>query len=503
MARKRFPDTTPTTKVNYVGRNPTSVQVRKCVLVITSEPNPRQLVFEKDTITIGAMADNDVVLNDDTVSRHHAVIVQEEGGYVIKDLASTNGVFVDDVRVREAFLRPGCVVTLGKTTLRFDAKDEDLAVRPVERDRLGGLLGTAVRMREIFGIIEKIAPTSATVVIEGETGTGKEVVAKAIHALSTRANGPFIVFDCGAVPDNLIESELFGHEKGSFTGAVMSRRGLFEMAQGGTIFLDELGELNLELQPKLLRVLEQREVRRVGSNKPIKVDVRVIAATNRDLEAEVRAGRFREDLFYRLSVVRIFLPPLRERREDIPLLIRHFLANEGFNRKLDGSRRVEEVTRPAMEALMAYSWPGNVRELINVLERACSFSETGKIDLDDLPPNVVEGRVRGGEPGPAALVVDERAEEGAGAMEDTSEEPGGPAPLRIPERSLAKTFKDAKEEWVGAFERDYILHLLTEHKMNISHAARAADIDRKYFRKLMRKHGIVISELVGEGRGRG
>ena len=506
MARKGFPDEAPTTKVNYVAGHPTSLNLRTCRLVVLSDPAHASYGFEKDCITIGGLADSDIVLTDDTVSRRHCQVTQEADGYLLTDLGSTNGTFVDDVRVREAYLQPGATLRVGKTELRFDAVEEQHVVRPSARKRLGALIGQTRRMREIFHIVERIAPTSATVVVEGGTGTGKEVVAKTLHALSNRAQGPFIVVDCGAVPDNLIESELFGHEKGSFTGALMTRRGLFEMASGGTIFLDELCELGLDLQPKLLRVLEQREVRRVGSNRPIRVDVRVVAATNCNLEEEVRARRFREDLFYRLSVVRVFLPPLRERREDIALLAEHFLAHEGFNRAMDGSRRVQCIEPEAMEALMAHSWPGNVRELLNVLERACSFAQGDSIGLADLSGRVGDSSgaalrslfpgdhlpAHGPEPagagaplGLSALVEPARGvEAGASAGQPVSQDPPSLPSLQ------SMTFKDAKEEWVSSFERDYILHLLVRNKGNISHAARESDIDRKYFRKLMRKYGI-------------
>src|SRR5690349_5305329 len=289
-------------------------------------------------------------------------IVQVDTGYVLVDLGSTNGTFVNKVRIKEAFLEPGCTIKVGDSRLRFGAGKEEVPIVPSRDNRCGSLIGGNARMREIYAIIEKIAPTGTTVVIEGETGTGKEVVAQTIHSLSPRARAELVVFDCGAVPPNLIESELFGHEKGSFTGAMMTRTGLFEQADGGTLFLDELGELPLDLQPKLLRALEQREVRRVGSSKPIKVDVRIIAATNRNLEDEVRAGRFRQDLFYRLSVVRLHLPALRERADDIPLLVRHFLRSQSYNRGADGTQRVTGVSPPAMDALTAYRWPGNVRE---------------------------------------------------------------------------------------------------------------------------------------------
>src|SRR5580765_1063627 len=287
----------------------------------------QEWTFDKEEIRLGSMDDNDVVLEDDTVSRYHCKIVQDDQSYSLVDLRSTNGTFINKVRIREAFLKPGSIVSVGQSQLRFNAREEEVEIIPSPSDRCAGLIGGNSRMREIYSIIEKIAPTATTVVIDGETGTGKEVVAQAIHSLSPRARNDLVVFDCGAVPPNLIESELFGHEKGSFTGAVMTRHGLFEQADGGTLFLDELGELPIDLQPKLLRALEQREVRRVGSGKSTKVDVRIIAATNRTLEEEVRAGRFRQDLFYLLSVVRLFLPPLRDRADDIGLLIKHFLAD--------------------------------------------------------------------------------------------------------------------------------------------------------------------------------
>ncbi len=336
MASGKFPDFIPPTKIHYVGGRPKELRLRKCKLVYEGPDGPVERVFDEPVINIGSHADNDIVLDDDTVSRFHCKIYQGEDSYILTDLDSTNGTAIHRVRIREAYLHPGCTVSAGQSELSFFALDERFKVVPSKRDRCGDLIGSTIQMRELFGIIEKIAPSGATVVIEGETGTGKEVVAQSIHQLSNRSRGPFTVFDCGAVPANLIESELFGHEKGSFTGASSTRQGLFEVAQRGTIFLDELGELDLDLQPKLLRVLEQREVRRVGSTKPLKIDVRVIAATNRNLAEEVKAGRFREDLFYRLSVVRLMLPALRERTEDIPLLCEHLLGKLTFNRSSDG-----------------------------------------------------------------------------------------------------------------------------------------------------------------------
>jgi DNA-binding NtrC family response regulator len=483
---KKFPDFVPPTKVSYLDRGPT-LHLRRCILQSVDDAS-LEWVFDKEEIRIGSMEDNDVVLGDDTVSRYHCRIAQEDNGYVLVDNRSTNGTFVNKVRIREAFLKPGSIVSVGQSQLRFNAREEEVEIVPSRSDHCAGLIGGNARMREIYAIIEKIAPTATTVVIDGETGTGKEVVAQAIHSLSPRARNDFVVFDCGAVPPNLIESELFGHEKGSFTGAVMTRQGLFEQADGGTLFLDELGELPLDLQPKLLRALEQREVRRVGSAKAAKVDVRIIAATNRNLEDEVRAGRFRQDLFYRLSVVRLHLPALRDRADDVPLLAQHFLDHGAFNRK-PAAPSVRSVSREATTALQAYPWPGNVRELVNVVERAVSFCDTDSIELSDLPDYVRTAKA----PPARESVPARRMSTASGpiAAPSVSMNPNAPAPAP-PEELLAEgvTFKDAKERWVASFERDYILQLLRRNNGNISHAARAADIDRKYFRKLMKKYDI-------------
>ncbi len=484
---KKFPDFVPPTKVSYLDRGPT-LHVRRCTLQAVDNP-AQEWTFDKEEVRLGSMEDNDVVvLGDDTVSRYPCRIAQEDNGYVLFDQRSTNGTFINKVRIREAFLKPGSVISVGQSQLRFNAREEEVEITPSPSDRCAGLIGGNSRMREIYSIIEKIAPTATTVVIDGETGTGKEVVAQAIHSMSPRSRNDLVVFDCGAVPPNLIESELFGHEKGSFTGAVMTRQGLFEQADGGTLFLDELGELPLDLQPKLLRALEQREVRRVGSAKAAKVDVRIIAATNRNLEDEVRAGRFRQDLFYRLSVVRLHLPALRERADDVPALVQHFLETCAFNRK-PNAPPVRGVSREALSALQSYPWPGNVRELVNVVERAVSFCDADLIQLSDLPDYIRNAKApppREAQPRRSATVP-----MGSGGAPTVSMNPNAPAPAP-PDELLAEgvTFKDAKERWVASFERDYILQLLRRNNGNISHAARAADIDRKYFRKLMKKYDI-------------
>jgi DNA-binding NtrC family response regulator len=413
-------------------------------------------VFEGATVNVGSLPQNDFVVRHASASRRHCRIVQEQDGYVLIDLGSTNGTFIDGVRIREAYLHPGCTIGVGEAKIRFEAGDEELEVKPVREQRLGDLVGADVRMRELFAVIRKIAPSATTVVIRGETGTGKEVVARTIHELSKRASGPFAVFDCGAVPPTLIESELFGHEKGSFTGAVMMRRGVVESAHKGTLFLDEIGELSPELQPKLLRFLERREIRRVGGVRPIKVNVRVVAATHRDLEAEVAAGRFRQDLYYRLSVVRLDVPALRERRGDIDLLIQHFLSNCAFNRKADGKLRVKGVTQQALDLMRRYDWPGNVRQLLNVVERACSLCETRMLSPEDLPKSL---------------------ERGLSGRSPTAATP------RVP-------FKKAKQRYLDDFEKAYLQKLLQKNEWNVSQTAREAELDRKYLRKLIQKHGL-------------
>jgi DNA-binding NtrC family response regulator len=313
--------------------------------------------------------------------------------------------------------------------LSFLPVDEEIILEPEREASLSGMIGHSVRMRQIFGLIKKIAPMNVPVVIQGETGTGKELAARAIHEYSPRRKGPFLVLDCGAIPPNLIESEFFGHEKGSFTGATSARPGAFERANGGTIFLDELGELRLDLQPKLLRVLENREVRRVGGNDVIEVDVRVIAATNRDLAKEVAQGNFREDLYFRLSVINIQLPPLRERREDIPHLARAMLGDPEIVAR-HGPLRISPA---AMNVLMNYGWPGNVRELTNVVSHVLTFAEGEEIQVDHLP-----ARLRGQEQ---------------------------QAPLPFNEHL---SFKEAKEQLLESFEREYLSSVLKRCGGNIS-----------------------------------
>ncbi|HEX8791178.1 MAG TPA: sigma 54-interacting transcriptional regulator, partial [Polyangiaceae bacterium] len=305
-------------------------------------------------------------LADPDVSRRHASFDATERGLRVTDLGSTNGTTVNGVPVGEAYVRPGDQVMLAGTTVRIEASGPRAVTLPGEAE-FGRMLGASDAMRRIYPLCARLAQATVPVLIEGETGTGKEVLAEALHEASARAGGPFVVFDCTAVPPALAESMLFGHERGAFTGAVAPRKGVFEEADCGTLFIDEIGELDLPLQPKLLRALERSEVQRVGSNQWKRVDVRIVAATRRDLDREVQAGRFRDDLFFRLAVGRVELPPLRERKGDVSLLARHFW------RSLGGGDR--PIPIEATERFEDYPWPGNVRELHNAVARLLALGE--------------------------------------------------------------------------------------------------------------------------------
>jgi DNA-binding NtrC family response regulator len=307
-----------------------------------------------EELAIGTAPANDVILTDTAVSRHHVTITPTPRGHLLVDLGSTNGTALNGVVVERAYLAPNTVIAIGQTRIRFDVVGGQDRAALSSDSRWGRALGSSEAMRRIFAVLPKLAASDATVLLEGETGTGKGLLAVAIHEASPRAGGPFVVLDCGAIPPTLIESELFGHEKGSFTGATSARIGGFEAARGGTVFLDEIGELPLDLQPKLLRALESRVVKRVGGNDDIALDIRIVAATNRDLRSEINQGRFRSDLYYRLNTFRLRIPPLRERRADISMLVAHFY------RQLSPSG---EPPAELLADLSRHDWPGNVREL--------------------------------------------------------------------------------------------------------------------------------------------
>jgi DNA-binding NtrC family response regulator len=414
------------------------------LLVIKGPERGETVTLAKEAVTLGSSPACNLVLTDKTVSRKHLQAQWMDGGLLLTDLGSTNGSFFQGSRFKEITISYGAEFKLGRTVVKFVPDEEVVEPALSPQESFGSLVGQDIKIRRLFALLSDIADTAATVIIEGETGTGKELVAEEIHRHSARKNGPFVVFDCGAVPRDLIESALFGHVKGAFTGAVSDRPGAFAEAHGGTILLDEIGELSVDLQPALLRVLDKRAVRRVGSNQYDTVDVRVLAATNRDLREEVARKNFREDLFYRLAVIRITLPSLRERGADIPFLATHFVNN------FSPPGKPLRIKPEDMAQLQRHSWPGNVRELRNVIERACVLSHGDSINLDDAL----------GESQPSL-----------GIRTD------------LP-------FKEAKGQLVEIFEREYVVDLMRRHKMNISSAAREAQIDRKHLRELIRKYDI-------------
>jgi transcriptional regulator with PAS, ATPase and Fis domain len=420
------------------------------VLRVTSGPDAGKLHrSEGDRTVVGTHEAASLRLTDPTVSRFHCEIHSTPRGLLVTDLDSRNATRVKDVAILRALVPHGTSLQLGKTVVALEVEARVADVARSERDRFGTMVGRSLALRRAFALLERAAASDATVLLEGETGTGKEAAAESIHRESPRAHEPFIVVDCGAIPAQLLEAELFGHEKGAFTGAVEARAGAFESAVGGTVFLDEIGELSLELQPKLLRVLERKEIKRVGSAKHFKVDVRVIAATNRRLHGEVNEQRFRSDLYYRLAVIEIRLPPLRERADDLPLLVDNLLEQIGATR--DAAARLRE---PAFLAELAgHAWPGNVRELRNFLERCVALGETLA------PPP-------GGTTAAAAASAD-----------------GAPV-------DLSRPLKAARGLQLRAFEERYVRALMAAHAGNITAAARAAGVDRITLYRLLWRFGL-------------
>ena len=345
--------------------------------------------FKKGLVSIGKSKSNDIVLTDDYSSNFHAKIENRNGEFFLKDLGSTNGTFLNGQRIFETALPVNSLIEIGKTALKFYTESETRKITASKDTNFMGIISKNEAMREIFSLVSRVANSDSTVLVQGETGTGKELVARALHKLSARSNKPFITVNCGAISKDLIESELFGHEKGAFTSAHQQRQGAFEQANYGTIFLDEIGELPLELQPKLLRVLENKEIKKVGGNELIDIDVRVIAATNKNLPALVKSGKFREDLYYRLMIIPLEVPPLRDRPEDIPILAEFFLGKEGS----DDKAKAKKISRQAVEVLKREKWGGNVRELKNVLSRAVIECKSDTIEASDLsfsPSSLVE-----------------------------------------------------------------------------------------------------------------
>ena len=426
----------------------------KLRLVVVGGPDKgRAIDLETGTYFVGKAPSCELALSDTAVSRRHLEVLVQPEGLQIRDLGSTNGSFFQGARFESILVGAGATVTIGQTELRVQGP-AGAGLPPSEARRFGDLIGASLAMRHVFAVLERVAPTDSAVLVQGETGTGKELVAEALHAASPRAGGPFVICDLGALPRSLIESELFGHVRGAFTGADRDREGAFPQAEGGTIFLDEVGELDAEVQPRLLRALERRQIKPVGTANYQTVDTRVVAATNRDLAAEVKAGNFREDLFHRLAVVRVQIPPLRDRREDIPVLVEHFLAQTAAAQ----GRAAPAVPPGTMAALSAHDWPGNVRELKNVLERALSLApEAPALDAVMLGLDEVQPRLAGG---------------------------------AVPPVDVTLQFKESKDRLVQAWEREYVQALVEKAGGNVSLAARRAGIDRVYLHRLMKKHGL-------------
>ena len=419
------------------------------VEVVSGRSAGTATLFDSDTITVGSAEGNTLVIDDPLVSRFHLELVRAPDTIRLQDLGSTNGTFVGPTRIALGFLQPGTIVRIGATELRISA-GRTMRVDLAEEE-LPGLRGSSQAMRRLLATVQQVAPGNASVLITGESGTGKEVTAAAIHALGPQPDGPFVTVDCGALAPQLVAAELFGHERGAFTGADRVRIGAFERADGGTLFLDEIGELSLDAQTALLGVLDRRRFRRVGGGNEISVDVRIVAATHRDLRSEVNRGRFRLDLYYRLAVVLLTIPPLRDRPEDLVPLIAHFLQELGSDRTpldLFGQDGLAELAR--------HSWPGNVRELRNTVEAA--------LVLGQLPTPKLAA------PTTAPLLTSEH--------------------LELP-------YAQARAELLATFERDYLAHLLRRADNNVSKASRISQMDRSHLSELIRKHHLRASRTRG------
>ena len=400
-----------------------------------------------ETLTVGTAQGNDLKLTDRTVSGYHLELRRLDQGLRVDDLDSTNGTWVGAVRIERAVVEPGCQLTIGDSQLVL-AGGEDALVELHESDQFGTLRGASPNMRRMMARVAKAATTEAAVLLIGESGTGKELLAQAIHERSPRREGPFVTVDCGALAPNLVASELFGHERGAFTGADTQRIGAFERAAGGTLFLDEIGDLPADLQSYLLGALERRTLRRVGGRDEIPIDVRIIAATHRDLRAAVNTGTFRLDLYYRLAVASFEVPPLRERASDIPLLVSAFLE------QLAPHLSVSAIAPPeVMARLVQHRWPGNVRELRNLVEAAVALDEPLAIGQPTASDDaVITGRA-----------LDE----------------------------LAKLdYREARAQVVTRFERGYLERLLERAEGNVSKAARVGHINRAHLNELLRKHNL-------------
>jgi DNA-binding NtrC family response regulator len=424
------------TQVHLERMQPTVRRLR--VRLVEGPDRDRVVEHYGERVGVGTSPANELTLTDPTVSHYHLELRCEDGVRV-KDLGSRNGTYIGDVRINEVVVPVGTRLRLGRTVLAVLDATIAPPSEPLPPVNVPGLVAASPTMQDIGRTIARLAQSNVAVLVQGETGTGKEMVARAIHEASPRAKRPFVVVDPGALPATLVASQLFGHERGAFTGAERRQEGAFEMAHGGSIFLDEIGELPLAVQPALLGVLERRSFRRLGGKEDIQVDVRVISATHRDLRAEANQGSFRADLYFRLAVARIEIPPLRERTEDIAPLVAHFAAD------ISGSQAFP-FSEATMAALRAHRWSGNVRELRNVVESALAM---GSINLNGLAE-----------------------------------------PVAAPMGAVMPAYRAARADALAAFERTYLRKLIDAAGGNASAAARTANMDRPYLLSLLRRHGL-------------
>jgi transcriptional regulator with GAF, ATPase, and Fis domain len=459
------------TEVITSSSGPSLRRIRKLRVVVVDAPEPkeqgRSFVFAQDEIRIGSSPDVDVPISDPAISREHLAIRLGPHGWTLTDTGSTNGTFVGDLRIERASIAEDVLVRLGKSAVRLESLAETVEQEISPRASFGRMIGASAAMRETFALLERVAASDLTVLVEGETGTGKELAAEGLHEASGR-QGALVAVNCGAIPRELIESELFGHEKGAFTGAVRERIGAFVAADRGTLFLDEVGELPLDMQAKLLRALERHEVKPVGADRSRIVDVRIVAATNRALPREVAAGRFRQDLYYRLAVVVVRVPPLRTRLEDLRLLVDHIQDELARRRAASNLPPCERLDETAIAMLLRYDFPGNVRELRNIVERWAVLGATAS-------------------PGEPAV--------GGHALEQIAASPAAPsAPGVVDAALLALPYHEAKDAWIDRFDRGYAEEILRQSGGNVSKAARDAGIDRRHLQRLMTRFGLKAAE---------
>ncbi|MBN8612458.1 MAG: sigma 54-interacting transcriptional regulator [Deltaproteobacteria bacterium] len=434
---------------------------RQRLLALAGADRGQQWEIEGPRVVVGSAPTADVVLTDPLVSRQHCVIEAIGGRHRVRDLESTNGTFIDGQRVTVADLEPGGRLHVGDTELLFEPKLRSVAVKQESGDRVAGLVGGSQSLCEARALLGHVGASTLGCLLVGETGTGKDVAARALHDASARRAGPFVVLDCAAISPTLVESELFGHEKGAFTGADRARVGAFEAASGGTLFLDEIGELPIGLQPKLLRALERREIKRLGSTSYLDVDVRVVAATHRDLPSWVETGAFRADLLYRVAEIVVALPPLRERPEDLGALVEHFLTSErASDRSFD---------RDALAALGEHAWPGNVRELRNVVRRVIAITPSRVVSAAD---------VRRAIGAAFPIKPSARAPVGEGRLVLATE---GPAD---------ETLEAARARWNDPLDAAWLAKLLERSGGDLSKAATLAAVHPKSLERLLRKHGL-------------